>query len=348
MFMDDYRLTKDQIVSLKILHRSLRDKRLADRVKAVVLLGNGWSSPQVAEALLVDEKTIRNWHDIYREAGEEGLIQLHYQGKPPMLNESQQTELAKHLDEHTYLNSNDIRRYIEKTYGVKYSPTGVKELLHRLGFSYKKPKHVPGKLDPAKQAAFVAEYEKLRKTKGENDPVYFGDGCHPQYNSIPSHGWIRRGIEKELKSNAGRQRVNIHGAIDIDTLNTVTDFTDSINSQSTIRLLKKLELKHPDAKVIHLIVDNAKYYKSRLVKDFLKRSKVKIHFLPGYSPNLNLIERLWKFFKKKILYNKYYETFADFLSACKNFFRCRKRYCAELRSLLTENFHLYKSNGREF
>ncbi|MCL2116993.1 MAG: IS630 family transposase [Planctomycetaceae bacterium] len=222
---------------------------------------------------------------------------------------------------------------------MKYSPTGVKELLHRLGLVDKKPKHVLGKLDPAKQAEFIAAYEKLRKNQGKNDPVYFGDGCHPQFNSIPAFGWIRRGVEKELKSNCGRERVNIHGAVDIDTLETVTDCTDSINSQSTMCLFDKLEAKHPDEK----IVDNATYYKSLLVKECLKTSRIKIHFLPGYSQNLNLIERLWKFFKKKILYNKYYETFDEFLSACKSFFRCRTKYRDELRSILAEKFHQYKT-----
>jgi transposase len=227
---------------------------------------------------------------------------------------------------------------------VKYSPSGVKDLLHRLGFVYKKPKHVPGKLAPVKQAAFIAEYEKLRKNVDKNDPIYFGDATHPQYNSIPAFGWIRRGVEKKLKSNGGRKRVNIHGAIGVDTLETVTDFAKTIDGASTIRLFKKLGAKHPDAKVIHTIVDNATYYKSKPVKEWLKTSKIAIHFLPGDSPNLNLIERLWKFFKKKILYNKYYETFDDFLSACKNFFRCRTKYRDELRSLLAENFHQYQTN----
>ena len=146
-----------------------------------------------------------------------------------------------------------------------------------------------------------------------------------------------------MKSNCGRKRVNINGVVDIDTLETVTDFTDSVNSQSTIRLFDKLEAKHPNAKKIHVIVDNAKYYKSQMVKEYLKDSKIVLHFLPGYSPNLNLIERLWKFFKKKILYNKYYETYEEFLAACKNFFRCRTKYRDELRSLLAENFHQYQT-----
>ncbi|MDR3234683.1 MAG: hypothetical protein LBT46_13660 [Planctomycetaceae bacterium] len=72
-----------------------------------------------------------------------------------------------------------------------------------------------GQPDPAQQAAFLNEYEKLKKTNGENDPIYFADGCHPQFNSIPAYGWIRRGQEKELKSNCGRQWVNINGAVDV-------------------------------------------------------------------------------------------------------------------------------------
>jgi transposase len=339
--MDEYQLTTDQIAMLRILHRTLREKRLADRVKAVVLLGSGWTAAQVAQALLVDETTVRNWFQRYQQGGQEELLALHYQGKEPSLTVMQQEALAKHLDENTYLTSKEIRHHIKKTYQVKYSPTGVKELLHRLNFVYKKPKHVPGKLDPEKQKAFLAEYEKLRETKGENDPVYFADACHPQQNGIPSYGWIRRGVEKELKSNGGRKRVNINGAVNVDTLETVTDFAKTINGASSLRLFRKLEKRHPDAEVIHIFLDNATYYKSQLVKEYLKTSRIKIHYLPGYSPNLNLIERLWKFFKKKILYNQYYEKFEDFLASCKNFFRCRTKYREELRTLLTENLHLY-------
>jgi len=340
--MDDFQLTTAQIAALRTLHRLQRDRKKAYRVNAIILLGTGWTVTQVAEALLVDEKTIRLWLEKYVHGGEDELLTLFYVGKEPLLSETQQQELAKHLDDNTYLDSKAVAHYIEKAYGVRYSRTGVKELLHRLNFVYKKPKHVPGKLDPAKQEAFLSEYAKLRETKGENDPVYFADAVHPQFNSIPAYGWIRRGVDKELKSNGGRKRVNINGAVDVDTLETVTDFTKSVNGSSSLRLFKKLEAKHPLAKVIHVMVDNASYYISKWLKEKLKKTKILLHYLPGYSPNLNLIERLWKFFKKKILYNKYYEKFEDFLSACKGFFRCRKKYHVELRTLLTENFHRYQ------
>lgn len=77
-----------------------------------------------------------------------------------------------------------------------------------------------------------------------------------------------------------------------------------------------------------------------MVSEYLKDSKIKLVFLPAYSPNLNLIERYWKFFKKKVLYNRYYEKFEEIKEACERFFRQSRRYLKELRSLLTENFQI--------
>jgi transposase len=199
--MSDFQQTSKEIAALSTFHRTLRDRRLADRIKAIISLGTGWSVSEVAQILLYDETTIYNWIEKYQSGGKEELLTLCYKGKACSLTEHQQEELAKHLDEKTYLASKDIRDYVKKKYKVKYSATGMKELLHRLGFSYKKPTHVPGKLDPVKQEAFVEEYEILRKTKGRNDPIYFADACHPQHNSIPAYGWIRRGKAKLLLCN---------------------------------------------------------------------------------------------------------------------------------------------------
>ena len=154
----------------------------------------------------------------------------------------------------------------------------------------------PGKLDPEAQAAFLDEYEKLKKIKGENDPIYFADAVHPPVfqkysNSIPAWGWIRRGKDKELKSNGGRKRVAVlnqqgNGALNLETLETTTDFAKTINGESSLRLFKKIEAKHPEAKAVHVILDNASYYISGWLKVKLKDSKIVLHFLPGYSPNL--------------------------------------------------------------
>ncbi|MDR3110737.1 MAG: IS630 family transposase [Planctomycetaceae bacterium] len=130
-----------------------------------------------------------------------------------------------------------------------------------------------------------------------------------------------------------------------DSLQMTVDFSESINSASTIRLLEKLERLYPLAEKIHVILDNAKYYHSHEVRDWLARhKKIKLHFLPGYSPNLNLIERLWKFFNEKVRNNRYYASFKEFTEACQSFFRCRKKWTEELRSRITQNFHQFNAN----
>jgi transposase len=145
------------------------------------------------------------------------------------------------------------------------------------------------------------------------------DGTHPQHNCVAAYGWIKNGKVKELKINTGRQRLNINAAIDIEILSTTVDYGDSINAQSTILLQKKVELKHPDAEVIYTICDNARYCRSKRVKEYLVTSKIELVFLPHYSPKLNLIERLWKYFRKIVLYNAYYEIFDEFRKACESF-----------------------------
>ena len=206
----------------------------------------------------------------------------------------------------------DIQQYIKDTFEVSYTISGVTQLLRRMDFVYKKPKHVPGKANRQDQEQFIESYHQLKSSKKPEDPIYFMDAAHPQHNSVPSYGWIKKGQEAEIKANCGRQRLNINGAVEIETMTVVHRFDDTINADSTIALFEQLERKHPTSKVIHIIADNARYYRSKLVQEFLETSRIVIHFLPPYSPNLNLIERLWKYFRKKVLYNHYYETFSEF------------------------------------
>jgi len=338
--MRDYELSSKEIAELDRTHRSLRDKRQADRVKAVLALSKGWSAAQIAEILLFDEKTSRHYFDRYQQGGLQALLEDNYSGAESRLDEHQMSELDAYLEEHILPDAKSVIAHIDNQYGVGYSVSGVTDLLHRLGFSYKKPTHVPGKQDPVKQQAFLGDYEQIKADKGENDPIYFTDATHPQHNSVPSYGWIKKGQEKELKANCGRQRLNINGAINIETLEPTTGFYDTINADSTIDLFSKIEAKHPDAETIYIIADNAPYYHSCLLKEHLEGTKLQLIYLPPYSPNLNLIERYWKFFKKTVLHNCYYETFEEFKQSCKNFFRKRRKYLPELQSLLTENFHI--------
>lgn len=179
--------------------------------------------------------------------------------------------------------------------------------------------------------------ERLLAQKNAKDPVYFSDGTHPVHNSEPAYGWIVRGEEKQIRANTG---LNLNGALNAETHEVVIREDDTINAQSTIGLFQQLEELHPNAEKIYVVLDNARYYRSRLVKEYVLSSRIELLFLPPYAPNLNLIERLWKFFKKKVLANRYYESFLEFYQESFAFFENLSEYEEELDSLLTLKFQI--------
>jgi transposase len=103
----------------------------------------------------------------------------------------------------------------------------------------------------------------------------------------------------------------------------------TLNAESTIRFFKKTEEAYPSKRKIHVFCDNASYYRNKTVKQYLETSKVYLHFLPPYSPNLNPIERLWKWMKERVIYNTYYEHFEDFKGAIFGFFAVLSTAAAE-------------------
>ena len=336
--MVDYSLPTQKIAELRAAHRRTRDKREADRIKAVVLLASGRTAEDVAEALLIDPNTVRNHFKRYQQGGLSGLLHVAYRGSDCELSEADLAILDAHLQDQLYLSAKDVAAWVEETFAVAYTVSGMTALLHRLGYVYKKPKLVPGKADRQAQEAFLATYQELKENKGEDDVILFMDAVHPQHNPVLGYGWIKRGEDREVPSNTGRRRLNINGAVDLERLEPVVRYDDTIDAASTIALFDQLLLAYAYATCIYVICDNARYYRSKVVQEYLQNSRIKLVFLPAYAPNLNLIERLWKFFKKQVLYNRYYETFGDFRAACEDFFDNPKRYRAELRSLLTENF----------
>ena len=187
---------------------------------------------------------------------------------------------------------------------------------------------------------------ELKGSKGKTDPILYVDSTHPQHNSHPDYGWLPRGEQTQLKTNTGRMRVTINGALDAQTKEIVIQEDKVLNAENTIRFFQKIEFQYPHSKAIHLVLDNAGYYKGKKIQEFLKTSKIKVHYLPPYAPNLNLIERVWKFFKKKVLANAYYESFLEFRQACLNFFkkRCWSSYRAELDTLLVDKFQIINAS----
>lgn len=333
-------LTRAERDSLTALHKRERDKRICDRIKAILLLDNGWSYDKVAKALLLDSGTIRRYYSIYFKEGKDALLNLNYSGRVSELSKDQLNQLQAYVEENTPSASSQVVNYVKENFGIEYTISAIIAILHKLGFTYKKPKLVPGKADAKAQEAFLDELETLKSELDKNDEIIYMDGVHPQHNSKPSYGWIKKGVEKTLRANTGRQRININGALNADNLDVTIKIDDAVNAQSTIELFRKLEEKYPKANRIVVICDNARYYRSKIVKEYVEKSRIELKFLPPYAPNLNLIERLWRFMNKKIRDNKYYEKFHEFRSAIYGFFEKIPDYHEELSRLLTWKFRV--------
>lgn len=312
MTLDDAEKAK-----LQAQHKQERDGRIRDRIKAVLLNDKGWSLRQIAEALLISDEAVRNHIQDYEAAKK---LRPESGGSQEKLSDKQSQKLEAHLLEHTYLYVKDIVVYVEVTFGIKYTVHGLRNWLQRHQFSYKKPAVVPGKANEEEQKKWIAEYEKLRGALSANETICFIDGVHPTHNVQSAYGWIKKGIRKEIPANSGRSRLNLSGAVDVVSHKVIVQADQTLNANSTIAFFQKIEKAYPDKDKIHVFCDNARYYKNRDVHNYLEISKIKLHFLPPYSPNLNPIERLWKWMKERVIYNTYYPGFDEFKSAIFGFF----------------------------
>lgn len=333
-------LSSEELQALRLAHRTAKARSDAYRINAIILLGTGWSIDEVAEALLFDDETIKSYVKRYQVGGIELLLERNYKGGFQKISAEQSEILCMELDSNIYLTTKSICCYVHKMFGINYTISGMTALLHRLGYVYKKPKIVPGKADMESQEIFIKQYKNFMETKPEHDPVLFVDGVHPTHNTMAAYGWLKKGETRGIKSNTGRERLNINGAIDIETLDVTVVSGEAINSDLTIDLFNAIEAQYPLALTIYIILDNARYYHSKQMKAYLANSRIRLVSLPSYSPNLNLIERLWHFFKKKILYNQYFDKFKDFERATLNFFANIGDYKDELAQLMSEEFHL--------
>lgn len=333
-------LTAQEIKILEEAHLAAQQKRQADRIKTILLLNEGYEYATISHILRLDDSTIRRYYQEYQKGGIDELLEDHYHGSEAFLTPTQRQQLEVYLDEQVRPNASAVCAYVKEEWKIVYSIEGMTHLLHLLGFSYKKTRHIPGKADATKQEVFVKQYEELKRTKKPEDRIYFVDASHPHHNSMPAYGWIRRGETKDIRSNTGRARLNLNGAFNLEDLKVIVREDETINATSMIALIKQLEGAQPEG-LIYLILDNARYNRSKMVNAYVKRHRrVKLLFLPPYAPNLNLIERLWKFFHEKKLYNHYYDTFLEFKTACLDFFDGIDQYREEIKIRLADNFQI--------
>lgn len=337
-------LTEAEYKELKAMHKKTRDGRERDKIKAIILLSKEYSIQEIAEILLWNEDTISRWRDCFLTSKSLsdwlGCSYLGYDGK---LTESEQVSVRKYVEDHAISDSKQVQKFIHEQFEKTYTATGVVSLLHRLGFVYKLTTLIPSKYDAEKQAEFKVKYETLEKNLKKDEVILHLDGVHPQHNTTCTRAWIKKGETKEIKSNTGRQRVNLCGAYNPHAQKAIILDVKTINAETFIEMLQKIESTYSDKSKIYAILDNARYHRNKKVTEYLKTSRIILEFLPAYSPNLNLIERLWKYMRKKVINNRYYDKFSDFKKALMEFFEDLPDEKIELEKFIGTSLHLLQA-----
>ena len=336
--MQKINLTSEQERELMRLHNVTRDKRVCDRIKAIIHSSNGWSTPQIATALLVHETTVTRHINEYITTGK---LAPENGGSQGYLSEIQSQALCAHLHEHTYRYSYQIVDYIKTTFEICFSISGLNKWLHQHHFSYKQPKGVPHKFDKDKQAQFIEDYQRLKTTAGE-EPILFMDATHPSQATKISCGWIRTGYDKSIETTGSRSRLNIVGALNLNDIgSTIIRRYETVNSEFIACFLSDIRKQTGSNTRIHLILDGAAYHRSSAVKEQAELLNIELHYLPPYSPNLNPIERLWKVMNEHARNNKYFSTTTEFRKSIDDFFDVTLPKIGDsLMSRINDNFQI--------
>lgn len=329
---------------LRLARSGLAEHRVARRANALILLDAGESYADIAKFLLLDDSTIRDLERSFEKDGITAVTRFGFHGSACELTVEQQETLKSWIAKTLPRSTRVVGAYIEKTFGVVYeSRSGLIALLHRLGMEHRKPKTISRKLDPEKQAAFIKAYEALLNGLGADEAVLFGDAVHPTHAVRPVGCWAPKETQLAVEQTSGRQRLNVHGTVDLETGKTCMLDVEAANAASTIALLVMIEAAYPTIRVIHLFLDNARYHHAKLVQEWLERPgcRIKLHFIPAYCPHLAPIERLWGLMHKFVTHNRCYATFAEFKQAimtflCENVPANWHTYC----DTVTDNFRV--------
>ena len=317
--------------------------RLARRANALVLLDDGLSCEQVARVLLLDDDTIRRWHGAFAEGGRRALMRFEAGGSACVLSEAQQEKLVAWVRAAAALDGSDrrvdrigIRGRIRKPLG-----TGRASASPRPRISQARSLSSPSRRDQA--GAFIKLYEKRMNALGLDEAVLFVDAVHPTHAARGAGCWAAKDENLAIEQTTGRQRLNIHGAIDLETGQTKIIEAEAIDAASTIKLLAGIEALYSTTALIHVFLDNARYHHAKIVQEWLSHPgrRIALHFVPSYCPHLNPIERLWALMHEHLTHNKTYPTCREFADAILNFLRDEvPRKWGEFCDSVTDNFRV--------
>jgi hypothetical protein len=237
---------------------------------------------------------------MYSEGGLERVRQLNYSFARhelgPVFDQVEQV-----LEQSDCSTVDDARAVLKTHFAYNRSNEAVRQLLHQLGFKRRKTGTFPGKIDnfeewQAKQDKFIEKLcDLMQKAENEELDLVFGDAAHFVYGKFSNYAWGK--AVRYAPSGHGRYRINVYGVYDVVANQVYSMYNEGyIDAEFMVEYLEWLRqnIYQNQSRPLHIVLDNARYQHCNYVKECAAGLNIVLEFLPGYSPNLNLIERLWK------------------------------------------------------
>jgi transposase len=317
--------------------------RVQEKMEAVYLKSQGLPHKEICRLTRVSENTLRSYLRQFQEGGVERLKRLDF-AKPTREMAEHREALEEYFRKNPPRSTGQAAADIERITGIRRGLTQVRKFLTGMGLKCRKLGMIPAKADADEQRKFLDErlWPRLRQAQRLRRVVCFVDAAHFVHG--PCLGYLWCFVRLLMRGPSGRKRFNVLGAIDAVTheLTTVCNET-TINAEAVCDLLRALSTRYVGLPLT-LVLDNARYQRCALVQQLAKGLRIELLFLPSYSPNLNLIERLWKFVKKDCLSCRYYEDFARFKAAIGECLDgVEGKHKLSIKSLLTLNFQTFEN-----
>src|SRR5574341_65363 len=333
----------EQLYRLFMEHPSGAAKK---KLHVVYLKALGLPHQDIIRIARVSGDSVTRYLKVYAEGGVAALCASQLYCPSSALLPHRET-LKRHFQAHPPHTVSQASYDIEKLTGIKLSLSACRDFMRkRLGMKCRKMAVIPSKADSDRQKAFLNNTLEplLEAEKHGRRRVFFVDAAHFVMGAFLGLLWCFERLF--LKSSSGRKRYNVLGAYSVQGTELITLTNNAyINSDTLVELLTAIHRLHPDT-AITLVMDNARYQRCAKVMDKAQELGIDLLFLPPYSPNLNLIERLWKFTKKQCLYNRYYETFHQFKTAIDDCLdKVKSTFNEQVKTLLNPKFQLFEKSA---
>lgn len=302
----------------------------------------GLSNEDIGRLMGVNVNYVGRYLHAYASEGLEGLCKVNYCGPRSKLEDHAELLVAS-FQEQPAKSLNEACQRVRELTGIKRDPSRVEAFLKRHGFRYRKCGYLPGKADPVQQQQWLAEElePRLEEARQGQRVVLFMDAAHFVLSHFCCMMWHLSRVF--IRSGAGRNRINVLGALNAISLElSLCINTTYINAEVIMDFLHQIKQQYASSPIT-IVLDNARYQHCKAVIALAQQLDIELCFLPPYSPNLNLIERLWKLAKKKILYGHYFDSPKKFHQAIRDFFLNINQHHDELKSLLTLNFQTFEN-----